>query len=190
VIKNLLPKLDALLIGGGMAYTFLKANGINIGLSLVEQDKIAIAKELMAIAVTNGVTILLPTDHLTGDEHKKNPSTSDVNIPEGRIGLDIGPRTTDRFIEEIGRSKTVLWNGPVGLFEVKPFDQGSKALAQALAAHRSDIVSIVAGGDTVAAVTAAGVADHITHLSTGGGATLEFLEGRELPGIKALENTA
>ena len=190
VIKNLLPKLDALLIGGGMAYTFLKANGINIGRSLIEQDKISVAKELMTDAIKHGVKVLLPTDHLTGDENKENSSTSDVNIPEGRIGLDIGPQTTDRFIEEIGRSKTVLWNGPVGLFEVEPFDQGSKALAQALAAHRSDIVSIVAGGDTVAAVTAAGVADHITHLSTGGGATLEFLEGRELPGIKALEKTA
>lgn len=190
VLKNLLPKLDTLLVGGGMAYTFLKANGINIGRSLIEQDKISVAKELMTDAAKHGVKVLLPTDHLTGDENKENSSTSDVNIPEGRVGLDIGPRTTDRFIEEIGRSKTVLWNGPVGLFEVEPFDQGSKALAQALAAHRSDIVSIVAGGDTVAAVTTAGVADHITHLSTGGGATLEFLEGRELPGIKALEKTA
>ncbi len=190
VIKNLLPKLDTLLVGGGMAYTFLKANGINIGRSLIEQDKISVAKELMTDAAKHGVKVLLPTDHLTGDENKENSSTSDVNIPEGRVGLDIGPRTTDRFIEEIGRSKTVLWNGPVVLFEVEPFYQGSKALAQALAAHRSDIVSIVAGGDTVAAVTTAGVADHITHLSTGGGATLEFLEGRELPGIKALEKTA
>ena len=190
VIKNLLPKLDALLVGGGMAYTFLKANGINIGRSLIEQDKVAVAKELLAEAITNGVKVLLPTDHLIGDENKENSSTSDVNIPDGRLGLDIGPRTTNRFIEEIGKSKTVLWNGPVGLFEVAPFDQGSKTLAQALAAHRSDIVSIVAGGDTVAAVTAAGVADHITHLSTGGGATLEFLEGRELPGIKALEKTS
>jgi phosphoglycerate kinase len=190
VIKNILPKLDELLVCGGMAYTFLRANGVNIGRSLIEQDKISVAKELMTDAAKHGVKVLLPTDHLTGDENKENSSISDVNIPEGRIGLDIGPRTTDRFIEEIGRSKTVLWNGPAGLFEVEPFDQGSKALAQALAAHRSDIVSIVAGGDTVAAVTAAGVADHITHLSTGGGATLEFLEGRELPGIKALEKTA
>lgn len=190
VIKNLLPKLDALLVGGGMAYTFLKADGISIGRSLIEKDKISVAKELMAEAVINGIKVILPTDHLTGDENKENSSVSDVNIPEGRMGLDIGPRTTQRFIEEIGKSRMVLWNGPVGLFEVEPFDQGSKALAQALAAHRSDIVSIVAGGDTVAAVTAAGVADHITHLSTGGGATLEFLEGRELPGIKALEKTA
>ena len=190
VIKNLLPKLDALLVGGGMAYTFLKAIGVQIGRSLIEEDKISVAKELMAQAITNRVKVLLPIDHLTGDENKENPSTSEVNIPEGRIGLDIGPRTTHRFIEEIGTSKMVLWNGPVGLFEVQPFDRGSKALARALAAHESDIVSIVAGGDTVAAVTAAGVADHIGHLSTGGGATLEFLEGRDLPGIKALETTA
>ena len=190
VIKNLLPKLDALLVGGGMAYTFLKANGIDVGRSLVENDKISVAKQLMADAITNGVKVLLPIDHMTGDENKENSSISDVNIPEGRVGLDIGPRTTDRFIEEIGGSRIVLWNGPVGLFEIEPFERGSKALAQALAAHQSDIVSIVAGGDTVAAVTAAGVGDHITHLSTGGGATLEFLEGRELPGIKALEKTA
>ena len=189
VIKNLLPKLDALLIGGGMAYTFLKANGVNIGQSLIEKDKLPVAKELMADAITNRVKLLLPTDHLTGDENKENSSISDVNIPEGRIGLDIGPRTTESFIDEIGKPKMVLWNGPVGLFEIEPYNRGSKALAQALAAHRSGIVSIVAGGDTVAAVTAAGAADHITHLSTGGGATLEFLEGRELPGIKALEKT-
>ena len=190
VIKNLLPKLDALLVGGGLAYTFLKAKGMNIGQSLIEEDKVPVANELMANAITSGVKVLLPTDHVTGDENKKNSSIDDVNIPEGRTGLDIGPQTIRQFIEEIGRSKMVLWNGPVGLFEVEPFDRGSKALAQALADERSNIVSIVAGGDTVAAVTAAGVADHITHLSTGGGATLEFLEGRELPGIKALEKPA
>ena len=190
VIENLLPKIDALLVGGGMAYTFLKANGVAIGRSLIERDKISVAKELMTQAITHGVEVLLPIDHLTGDEKKQNPSTSEINIPEGRIGLDIGPRTTRQFIEKIGKSKMVLWNGPVGLFEVEPFDKGSKALARALAAHQSNIVSIIAGGDTVAAVTAAGVADRITHLSTGGGATLEFLEGRELPGIKALEEAA
>jgi phosphoglycerate kinase len=190
VIKNLLPKVDALLVGGGMAYTFLKANGVNIGQSLIEPDKISVARELMTQAITCGVKVLLPTDHLIGDEKTENPSTSEINIPEGCIGLDIGPQTTRQFIEEIGKSKMVLWNGPMGLFEVEPFDQGSKALARALAAHQSNTVSIVAGGDTVAAVTAAGVADRITHLSTGGGATLEFLEGRELPGIKALEETA
>src|SRR5918992_3779176 len=144
VIKNLLPKLDALLVGGGMAYTFLKADGINIGRSLVEKDKLSVAKEIMSDAMAHRVTVLLPTDHLTGDENKENSSISDVNIPEGRLGLDIGPRTTQRFLEEIGRSKTVLWNGPVGLFEIEPFDRGSKALAQALADQRRNIVSIVA----------------------------------------------
>jgi phosphoglycerate kinase len=190
VINNLIPKLDALLIGGGMAYTFLKATGVEIGQSLIELDKVSVARELMTKARTHGVKVLLPTDHMIGDEKKENPSGSEVDIPEGRIGLDIGPRTTRQFIEEIEKGKMVLWNGPMGLFEVEPFDQGSKTLARALAAHHSDIISIVAGGDTVAAVAAAGVADQITHLSTGGGATLEFLEGRELPGIKALEETA
>ena len=190
VINNLIPKLGALLIGGGMAYTFLRAMGVDIGQSLMEPDKISVAQELLTQASTHGVKVLLPTDHMTGDAKKQNPSTSEVGIPEGGIGLDIGPRTTLRFIEEIEKAKMVLWNGPMGLFEVEPFDQGSTALARALAAHHSDIISIVAGGDTVAAVTAAGVADRITHLSTGGGATLEFLEGRELPGIKALEQTS
>jgi phosphoglycerate kinase len=190
VIKNLIPKLDALLIGGGMAYTFLKATGVQIGQSLMEQDKISVAKELMTEASIHGVKVLLPTDHVIGDAKKQNPSTSDLDIPQGGIGFDIGPRTTRRFIAEIETAKMVLWNGPMGFFEVGPFDQGSRALARALATHQSGIISIVAGGDTVAAVTAAGVADHITHLSTGGGATLEFLEGRELPGIKALEQTS
>jgi phosphoglycerate kinase len=190
VINNLIPKLDALLIGGGMAYTFLKATGVEIGQSLIERDKVSVAQELMVQASTHGVKVLLPTDHVIGDEKKLNPSTSEINIPEGGIGFDIGPRTIRQFIEEIEQAKMVLWNGPMGLFEVEPFDEGSTALARALAAHRSDIISIVAGGDTVAAVSAAGVADQITHLSTGGGATLEFLEGRELPGIKALEESA
>ncbi|MEX0804833.1 MAG: phosphoglycerate kinase [Candidatus Binatia bacterium] len=189
VIKNLLPKIDALLIGGGMAYTFLKANGINVGKSLVEEDKISLAKELITEANTLGVKILLPSDHLTGDGEKKNPSTSDINIPAGRMGLDIGPETIGRFVEEITKAKMVLWNGPVGLFEIEPFSQGSNALARALAESHTKLVSVIAGGDTVAAVTAAGVTDKITHLSTGGGATLEFLEGRDLPGIKALEET-
>jgi phosphoglycerate kinase len=190
VINNLLPKLDALLIGGGMAYTFLKARGVDIGKSLLEPDKISVAQELMTQASTHGVKLLLPIDHVIGDEKKQNPSISEVDIPEAGIGLDIGPRTIHRFTEEIEKAKMVLWNGPMGLFEVEPFDQGSTALARALATHQSDIISIVAGGDTVAAVSAAGVGDQITHLSTGGGATLEFLEGRELPGIRALEQSA
>jgi phosphoglycerate kinase len=186
VIRNLLPKIDALLIGGGMAYTFLSAKGIQIGRSLVEQDKIALAGDLLKEAADHGVEVLLPVDHVTGDTEKKNPQTCEGRIPPERIGLDIGPRTLEIFAGEIRKAKTVLWNGPVGLFELPPYDQGSCALAETLA-RNSRAVSIIAGGDTVAAVTAAGLETKITHLSTGGGATLEFLEGKTLPGIKALE---
>jgi phosphoglycerate kinase len=188
VIKNLLPKVNCLLIGGGMAYTFLKAQGFDIGKSLVEQDRLSLAADLITEASGRGVKLLLPIDHVTGDLEKKNPSTDENRISADRMGLDIGPKTAARFSEEIKKAKLVLWNGPVGLFEVPPYDQGSRSLANTLAANYPSIVSIIAGGDTVAAVTAAGVADKITHLSTGGGATLEFLEGKELPGIKALES--
>jgi phosphoglycerate kinase len=187
VIRNLLPKINALLIGGAMAYTFLKARGLNIGKSLVENDKITLAEELMKKAADRGVSLFLPVDHVTADADKKNPLVSENEIPSDRMGLDIGPKTVAQFAGEIPEAKMVLWNGPVGLFEVEPYGQGSRALAQTLAENHSRLVSIIAGGDTVAAVTAAGVAARITHLSTGGGATLEFLEGRELPGIKALE---
>lgn len=190
VIRNLLPKLSTLLIGGGMAYTFLKAKGLDIGKSLLEADKVSLASELLEQAAELGVATLLPVDHITGDAEKKNPTACTGNIPADRIGLDIGPQTVAQFSEELRKSKMVLWNGPVGLFEVEPYSQGSRALARTLADCRSSLVSVIAGGDTVAAVTAAGVADQITHLSTGGGATLEFLEGRELPGIKALEEMA
>jgi len=189
VIRNLLPKVNTLLIGGGMAYTFLKAKGIDIGRSLIESDKIALAEALMKEAAERGVSLLLPLDHVTGDADKRNPVVGTTQIPPDRMGLDIGPKTVAQFTDEIRKAKMVLWNGPVGLFEVEPYSQGSRALALALAENHSKLVSIIAGGDTVAAVTAAGVADKITHLSTGGGATLEFLEGRELPGIKALEVT-
>jgi phosphoglycerate kinase len=186
VIRNLLPKVSSLLIGGGMAYTFLKAKDLAIGKSLVENDKIALAKELMARAADHRVSLLLPIDHVTGDVDKQNPTTQ-TEIPPDRLGLDIGPKTIAQFVREIQRAKTVLWNGPVGLFEVEAYSHGSRALAQALADNHSRLLSIIAGGDTVAAVSTAGVEDKISHLSTGGGATLEFLEGRELPGIKALE---
>jgi phosphoglycerate kinase len=190
VIRNLLPKVNTLLIGGGMAYTFLKAKGVEIGRSLIESDKIVLAEALMKEAAERNVSLLLPVDHITGDTDKKNPVVGTTQIPPDRIGLDIGPQTAARFIDEIRKAKMVLWNGPVGLFEIEPYSQGSRALALALAENYSRLVSIIAGGDTVAAVAAAGVADKITHLSTGGGATLEFLEGRELPGIKALEVAA
>lgn len=187
VIRNLLTRVDTLLIGGGMAYTFLKARGVEVGKSLVESDKISLAGELMKEAKDHGVTLLLPVDHVTGDAEKKNPETAETQIALNRMGLDIGPKTVSQFSAKIRDAKMVLWNGPVGLFEIEPYNQGSRALANVLAENASRVVSIIAGGDTVAAVTAAGVADRITHLSTGGGATLEFLEGRDLPGIKALE---
>jgi phosphoglycerate kinase len=187
IIKNLLAKVDALLVGGGMAYTFLKARGIDVGGSLLETDKIEIARELGGAAEFRGVPLILPVDHVTGDSAKKNPMISDNPISSDRIGLDIGPKTVARFEAEIKKAKMVLWNGPVGLFEVEAYSHGSRALAAALAGKYPEIVSVIAGGDTVAAVTAAGVGEKITHLSTGGGATLEFLEGRELPGIRALE---
>jgi phosphoglycerate kinase len=190
VIRNLLPKVNTLLIGGGMAYTFLKAQGIEIGQSLVENDKLLLAEELMKEAARQGVALVLPVDHITGDSEKKNPATADAEIAPDRQGLDIGPKTVNRFADEVRAAKMVLWNGPVGLFEIESYSQGSRALARVLAENQSRIVSIIAGGDTVAAVTAAGVEAKITHLSTGGGATLEFLEGKQLPGIKALENNA
>ena len=190
IIKNLLPKVNALLIGGGMAYTFLKAKGIDIGKSLVETDKVSLARELLAQATEQGVSTVLPVDHVTGDSEKKNPTVCLGNIPADRMGLDIGPQTVAQFSQELKQARMVLWNGPVGLFELEPYSKGSQALAQALAAGYPELVSVIAGGDTVAAVTAAGVAARITHLSTGGGATLEFLEGKELPGIKALDETS
>jgi len=188
VISNLLPKVHALLIGGGMAYTFLRAKGLEVGRSLVEQDKIALAADLLREAVTRGVDMFLPVDHVTGDAEKSHPETCQAQIPADRMGLDIGPKSVEIFSAEIRKAKLVLWNGPVGLFEIPPYDQGSRALAKTLAENHPRVQSIIAGGDTVAAVTAAGVEAKITHMSTGGGATLEFLEGRELPGVKALED--
>jgi phosphoglycerate kinase len=188
VIKNLLPKLTALLIGGGMAYTFLKSQGIQVGRSLVEEDKLDVATELIAEAARRGIKLVLPIDHITGDAEKRDPRPAENPIAPNRIGLDIGPKTAALFVEEIKKAKLVLWNGPVGLFEVAPYDQGSRTIAKCLAENNPRVTSVIAGGDTVAAVGAAGVAEKITHLSTGGGATLEFLEGRELPGLKALED--
>jgi phosphoglycerate kinase len=189
VIRNLLPKVSALLIGGGMAYTFLKAKGIDIGKSLLEHDKIELATQLMEQAKQLGVNLLLPVDHVAGDSERKQPLTiNDSAIPGDRMGLDIGPKTAQLFAAEIGKARLVLWNGPVGLFEVPPYDQGSRVLAQTLADNHPAVVGIIAGGDTVAAVSAAGVSSRIAHLSTGGGATLEFLEGKVLPGIEALDD--
>ena len=185
VIRNLMPKLDGLLIGGGMAYTFLKARGVAIGRSLVEEDRVELARELDALARSARIALVLPVDHVAATGPGGDPVTVAENIPPDLMGLDIGPKTIDLFVREIRKAKMALWNGPVGLFEEEKFSAGTKALARALAG--SGAVSVVAGGDTVAAVMDAGVAGRITHLSTGGGATLEFLEGKKLPGIEALE---
>lgn len=185
VLKNLIPKIDCLLIGGAMAYTFLKAKGVAVGKSRVEEERIALARELIGLAEKLGVPLLLPTDHLAAAEIKANPIATGVDIPPDCMGLDIGPKTIARFCAEIRRAKMVLWNGPVGLFEEEKFSQGTRSIAQAIA--ESSAISIVAGGETVAAVAMAGVEEKITHLSTGGGATLEFLEGKILPGIQALD---
>ena len=185
VLRNLMPKVNCLLIGGGMAYTFLKAKGISVGRSLVEEARVELARELIAQAGYSGITLLLPIDHIAAEERNKDPITTDVSIPQDLMGLDIGPKTRELFIREILKAKIVLWNGPMGLFEEERFSQGTKSIAHALA--DSNAVSIVAGGDTVAAVMEAGVQQRVSHLSTGGGATLEFLEGRKLPGIDALE---
>ena len=185
VIKNLMPKLDGLLVGGGMAYTFLKAKGISIGRSLVEETHVGLARELIAQAANAKITLLLPVDHVAAEGRDKNPVATGESIPENLMGLDIGPKTRELFIRKLRKAKIVLWNGPVGLFEEKNFSAGTIDIARALA--DSGAVVVVAGGDTVAAVMEAGVADRMTHLSTGGGATLEFLEGKKLPGIEALE---
>ena len=186
VINNLMPKIDSLLIGGGMAYTFLKAKGVSIGRSLVEEDRVELARDLIAKAKQSNIALLLPIDHVAAEGRDKDPITIGENIPPNLMGLDIGPKTIQLFSGAIKKAKMILWNGPVGLFEVEKFSAGTKAVARAAA--DSGAVTVVAGGDTVAAVEQAGVGERITHLSTGGGATLEFLEGKKLPGIEALED--
>jgi len=187
LIKNLLNKVDSILIGGAMAYTFLKAQGIAIGRSRVEDDKLELAKELLAEAGRKGVKIVLPSDHIVAGapEAASTPHTV-TEIPSEMMGLDIGPRTVDAFIAEIARAKTVTWNGPLGFFEVPAFAAGTMRVGEALA-NQEGVISIIGGGDTAAAIAHAPWASKFTHISTGGGATLEFLEGRELPGVKALE---
>jgi phosphoglycerate kinase len=189
VIESLLPRVDALLIGGGMAYTFFKASGRAIGRSLVEDDKLDLACHLLAEANESGIQLLLPVDDVIADKIAADAATSVFDatqpIPEDKMGLDIGPRTIEQFSAEIARAKTIVWNGPMGVFEFAPFAAGTMRVAQAVAANRS-ATSIIGGGDSVAAVHAAGVADKISHISTGGGASLEFLEGKKLPGVEAL----
>jgi phosphoglycerate kinase len=189
VIQNLLAKVDVLIIGGGMAYTFLKAQGESVGKSLVENDKIELAKELLQQAKTHKLKFLLPVDHVIADRVEANALTKVVNqgdpIPDNMMALDIGPKTAEIYAEEVGRARTIVWNGPMGVFEMPPFAKGTFKIAHAVA-ENAGATSIVGGGDSVAAVKAAGVADRITHISTGGGASLEFLEGQVLPGVEAL----
>jgi phosphoglycerate kinase len=187
LIKNLLGKVDAILIGGAMAYTFLKAQGIAIGRSRVEDDKVDLARELLAEAARKGVKIVLPSDHIVAGAPEASATPHTVTeIPSEMMGLDIGPQTAAAFIAEIERAKTVIWNGPLGLFEIPVFADGTMRVGEALA-NQDGVTSIIGGGDTAAALAHAPWADKFTHISTGGGATLEFLEGRELPGVKALE---
>jgi phosphoglycerate kinase len=191
VIDNLLSKVDSILIGGGMAYTFLKAKGQDTGKSLLEADKLDVAKEALAKAEVKGVRFLLPVDHVLADKFAADAKTQvfegDGAFPEEWMGLDIGPKTVALFAKEIADAFTVVWNGPMGVFEMPAFAVGTTKIAKAVAANQ-DAVSIVGGGDSVAAVKKAGVAEKITHISTGGGASLEFLEGKKLPGVEALTN--
>ena len=189
VINNLLNKVDVLIIGGGMAYTFQKAMGGRIGNSIHEDDKMELAKELLAKAAYKGVRIVLPVDNEAGNAFSNDCLHITVHaqeIPDGFEGLDIGPVTREIFAGEIARAKTIIWNGPVGVFEFPTFAAGTRAVAEAVAKNPG--VTIIGGGDSAAAITQMGLADKVTHVSTGGGASLEFLEGIELPGIAALND--
>ncbi len=189
VITHLLDRVDSLIIGGGMAYTFLKALGEQVGKSLVEEDKLELAKQLLQEAKTRKLKLLLPIDHVAADKLDANAHVTKIDqgqpIPANLMALDIGPKTIELFEEEIARARTILWNGPMGVFELAPFAKGTFKVAHAIA-DNPGALSIVGGGDSVSAVRAAGVADKITHISTGGGASLEFLEGKTLPGVEAL----
>jgi len=191
VIDNLLDKVDTLVIVGGMAYTFQRALGVTTGKSLVEEDKIDIAKEALEKAKKNGVELLLPVDNVLADsfapDAKTQPWESSKNFPEDWQGLDIGPTTVALITDIVSKARTILWNGPAGVFEFPAFAVGTNAIAHAVAAN-TGAISIIGGGDSVSAINQAGVADKITHISTGGGASLEFLEGKKLPGVEALTN--
>jgi len=188
VINNLLDKVNTLIIGGGMAYTFLKAQGYEIGTSLVEADRVEYAKEMIEKAAAKGVNFLLPVDHRVAAEFKDVEAvvTEDQNIPAGFMGLDIGPKTDVLYADAIKDAKTVIWNGPMGVFEFENFNKGTVAVAKAMA--EADATTVIGGGDSAAAVNILGFGDKMTHISTGGGASLEFLEGKELPGIAALND--
>lgn len=187
VIENLIDKVDTLIVGGGMAYTFFKAKGFSIGTSICEDDKVELAKSLIEKAESKGVKLLLPVDNVIGSEFKNDTERKIVEsneMPDGWMGMDIGPKTVEAYSAEIKNAKTVVWNGPMGVFEFSNFENGTKEVAKAVA--ESGSVSIIGGGDSAAAVEQLGFADKITHISTGGGASLEFLEGKVLPGIDVL----
>lgn len=189
VIENLMDKVDSLIVGGGMAYTFYKAKGYSVGTSICEEDKVELAKELMKKAQDKGVQFLLPVDNLVGDQFAQDCKWQVVQadkIPDGWMGMDIGPKSIDAFKEVIAKAGTIVWNGPMGVFEFPQFAQGTLEIAKAVA--QSDAISIVGGGDSVAAVTQLGFDQKMTHVSTGGGASLEFLEGKNLPGIACLND--
>jgi phosphoglycerate kinase len=190
VVQNLMKIADAMLIGGGMAYTFLKAQGHAIGKSLVENDKLELAKKILDDAAKENFDFLLPVDQVIAPEFKADAPATVVNAgqtPDDQMGLDIGPRSIERYTAEIARAKTIVWNGPMGVFEMPAFAKGTLAIAKAVAAATdAGATSIVGGGDSVAAIQQSGLAGRISHISTGGGASLEFLGGRNLPGVEAL----
>ena len=190
VIDSLLEKVDTLMIGGGMAYTFFKAQGYNVGNSMCEEDKLDLARELMQKAKDKGVKLMLPVDTRVGKEFKPDTESKTVawtEIPDDWEGFDIGEKTIEMFSEELKSAKTVVWNGPLGLFEFDQFAKGTNAIAKVLA-ELTDATTIIGGGDSAAAVRKAGLQDKMTHISTGGGASLEFLEGKKLPGIECLQD--
>jgi phosphoglycerate kinase len=191
VIRQLLPKCDTILIGGGMMFTFYKAQGFEIGKSILEEDKVELASELLKEAESKGVRLLLPIDVIAASEFKNEAQTKTVDIesiPTDMMGMDIGPKTVELFKKEILSSKTVIWNGPMGVFEMENFARGTKAVAEALVdTTKEGAITIVGGGDSAAAIAQFGFKNDVTHVSTGGGASLEFLEGKELPGVKALD---
>ncbi len=189
VIDSLLEKVDTLMIGGGMAYTFFKAQGYSVGNSMCEEDKLDLARELMQKAKDRGVKLMLPVDTRVGKEFKPDTESKTVawtEIPDGWEGFDIGEKTIEMFSEELKNAKTVVWNGPLGLFEFDQFAKGTNAIAKVLS--ELDATTIIGGGDSAAAVRKAGLQDKMTHISTGGGASLEFLEGKKLPGIECLQD--
>ncbi len=188
VLESLVKTCDTIVIGGGMAYTFLKVQGHTIGKSLVEDDFLDTAKNFLAAAKAKKVNVILPVDHVCADnfaEDAKPVLVDSVDIPENLMGMDIGPKTTKAIVDALASAKSVVWNGPMGVFEFAAFAKGTEAVAKALAASKA--ITVVGGGDSVAAINKFGLADKISHVSTGGGASLEFLEGKTLPGIKALE---